>query len=153
MMGTDKINTPLIHCVFTSSTWAEMDEQAFLDLVARHKDLNQGSDSITGLMLYEGGNFFQVLEGPQDQVDAMYQAISLDSSYRKVVKIVEERIEGRDFKGLSSAYGTAVKNLVASTGDKEAYFSSEGEFSRVCAGRAKKLVREFVGGRWRLVKP
>lgn len=110
---------------------------------------NSGS-TVTGVVLYEGGNAFQVLEGLREEVDQLYQAACLDSTFRKVVKIVEEPIENRDFDGLSSAYSLSAKDRIPGQRNIAHRFNESDEFGRVCGGRAQRLVRDFTLGKWRL---
>lgn len=138
---------PLFHCIFTCSTAELLDEGCFTDLVARQ--LGVGA-AVTGLVVYEAGNAFQVLEGPKEQLDKLYQAACLDSSFRKVVKIVEEPIADRDFDGISSAYGLSSKDRIPGQRNITYHFNESDEFGRVCGGRAQRLVRDFTLGKWRL---
>ena len=54
--------------------------------------------NITGILLFNGTNFMQVLEGPQEEVDKVFEAICSDDRHRNVVVIYRERTPTRDFE-------------------------------------------------------
>jgi len=61
-------------------------------------------DGITGMLLYSGGNFLQVLEGDEAQVRATYERICRDPRHRNVSKLTEEQVPERHFSDWSMGY-------------------------------------------------
>jgi Sensors of blue-light using FAD len=61
----------------------EMDSADMLKLLLDARSHNRYGD-ITGLLLHRSGHFMQVLEGPHDQVRALYERIATDSRHRDV---------------------------------------------------------------------
>ena len=53
--------------------------------------------NITGILLYNDGNFIQVIEGCSSDVKQLYQNISNDASHKGLIKLIEQHIEERDF--------------------------------------------------------
>lgn len=58
---------------------------------------NNAKLGVTGILLYEGGSFIQVLEGDQDAVEALYQRVSADDRHYRVQRLRERPIKTRSF--------------------------------------------------------
>ncbi len=65
---------------------------------------NNARDEITGLLLYEDGNFFQLLEGEHDKVEACFERIGGDPRHSGVIVILREEIKRRSFDDWSMGY-------------------------------------------------
>lgn len=61
-------------------------------------------DNITGMLLYSGGNFLQVLEGSKELVHKTYDRIHLDPRHKNIILLTEEEVEERHFKNWSMGY-------------------------------------------------
>lgn len=61
---------------------------------------------VSGLLAYGGGVFFQVLEGPRDNVGAAFARICRDPAHRGVRLLQDETVSGRDFDGFALARRT-----------------------------------------------
>lgn len=59
---------------------------------------------ITGLLLYERGNFAQVVEGPRRTVEHLFQSILKDPRHSNVAVISQWEIDHRDFDGWTMGY-------------------------------------------------
>jgi hypothetical protein len=66
-------------------------------------DRNQSS-GVTGLLLFNSKRFLQVLEGPRDAVERIYERISRDPRHCAIVKLREMQIETREFGEWGMAY-------------------------------------------------
>ena len=58
---------------------------------------NNPKREIGGVLHYGHGYFLQVLEGPEEEVDALYQKISSDSRHQDVRTLDERQVEERRF--------------------------------------------------------
>lgn len=58
---------------------------------------NNGMDGITGLLVFDGQTFLQVLEGPRDSVSAAFDRIQADPRHRDVTVIRDDTVADRDF--------------------------------------------------------
>lgn len=56
---------------------------------------------LTGLLAYGGGYYFQVLEGPRDNVCAAFGRICRDRRHRDIRLLHDDAISARDFAGMS----------------------------------------------------
>ena len=67
---------------------------------ARRHNLRRG---VTGLMLFSGGHFAQLLEGPPEALRETMAAIDADTRHTAVTRLVEGRMAQRRFKDWSMA--------------------------------------------------
>lgn len=75
-----------------------------LDALLERSRANNSGLGITGLLLYRDGNFMQLLEGEERQVDALYKKIALDPRHHGC-QVLLERAEGqRMFSEWSMAF-------------------------------------------------
>lgn len=58
---------------------------------------NNREADITGILLFNGTNFMQVLEGPQKEIEKTFDQICKDDRHRNVVVIYRERTPARQF--------------------------------------------------------
>ncbi len=71
------------------------DEIAQLAADAAERNRSLG---VTGMLMSSGGIFYQVLEGPIDAVDGLFQKIVVDPRHRDVLVLsVQEDVEDRQF--------------------------------------------------------
>lgn len=75
---------------------------------------NNSRDAISGLLLYKGGNFMQLLEGDEEVVWTAHARISKDPRHRGLMTILKEPIETRLFPDWSMAFGNLDDPTVAS---------------------------------------
>ncbi|WP_084417916.1 BLUF domain-containing protein [Henriciella litoralis] len=59
---------------------------------------NNRAAKVTGIMLFNGSNFLQLLEGPQENVEAMMAKICKDKRHRNIVVIMREKSVTREFE-------------------------------------------------------
>jgi len=65
---------------------------------------NNAAANVTGLLLFDGHNFMQLLEGPQEKVEEVFTAIVADPRHSGLVRIVSEADVDRQFPGWSMGY-------------------------------------------------
>ena len=68
---------------------------------ARSKNSSLG---ITGMLIYHDREIMQILEGEEEDVKALYQAISNDSRHRSVEVLYQGTIEHRSFSQWTMAF-------------------------------------------------
>lgn len=66
--------------------------------------INNPKREIGGVLHYGHGYFLQVLEGPEKDVDALYQKISKDPRHQDVRTLDERRVDERRFPDWSMKY-------------------------------------------------
>ncbi len=80
-----------------------MSESDLLFLLIQSRDRNKRQD-ITGMLLYAGGNFFQILEGEKEDVEEIYEAIVNDDRNKGNIVVLKDRIESRAFPKWSMGF-------------------------------------------------
>jgi hypothetical protein len=138
----------LIHLIYASTAVGTPDDTLLAD-VLRASRQNNARVGVTGMLLYTGGSFFQVLEGPAEAVDRAFATIAADERHQRAVMIIRERIPRRAFGEWSMGYATATARELGTTMGMNDFFLQASCFERLDGGRAKKLLAAFRGGRWR----
>ena len=93
----------MIHLVYVSSATREMSDGELMQMLEQARERNERQD-VTGMLLYLGGNFIQVLEGEERDVDAIYDSIQRDKRNTGNVLIVKEPIAERVFPTWSMGF-------------------------------------------------
>ena len=88
--------TSLIHLIYCSAATKPFQDSELVDLLDGARFINDRL-GITGMLLYDQGSFFQILEGPPKDVDQLYTEITKDKRHAKVVTIIREPIAKRSF--------------------------------------------------------
>ena len=138
----------LIHLIYCSAAVQPMQESELRELLvkARAKNARLG---ITGMLLYENGSFFQVLEGTAVVVDRLFDEISQDVRHTKVSTIIREPIAKRAFGEWTMGYSSVSQQELDELIGLNDFFSKGSSFTEITPGRAKKLLAAFREGRWR----
>lgn len=88
----------LLRLVYVSTADLRLNEDVSkLQEVATVSAEKNAADGITGLLLYNGLNFMQVLEGDPDTVRATYARIIQDPRHSGISTVLEEDIRERAF--------------------------------------------------------
>jgi hypothetical protein len=138
----------LAHLIYTSAAtpaFRPTDLQQILEVARR----NNAANSITGLLLFSNGTFFQVLEGQEQQLATLFETIKGDSRHKSVTLIIHESIAGRSFADWSLGYLEMGPTDRASLDDGLDFAAQPDGLAKLPPGRAKKLLQAFTQGRWR----
>jgi len=76
-------------------TKAEIAEEIKDILAAAHR--NNPGKGITGALLYSGDYFCQVIEGPADVLEELFETIQMDDRHRDITVLHFEPLEARGF--------------------------------------------------------
>ena len=89
------------------------DELVNLLTIAR---VNNNRQKLTGVLIYSGGTFIQVLEGEESSIDQIFGVIEQDSRHKNVLKLLDEIVTERTFPdwsmGFTSLEPDKTKNLI-----------------------------------------
>lgn len=134
----------LIHLVYISTLRQGVDEAEIAKILASCDRRNK-ADGVTGMLLYSGGNFLQVLEGESQTVRNTFARVSADLRHQDVTELLQEPIEQRDFPAWSMGF----RNLGAEVAQRlpeqanHFRFGFDGQNIRARPGVALDLLREF----------
>ncbi|MDP3777834.1 MAG: blue light sensor protein [Methylotenera sp.] len=138
----------LILLAYTSVAAHHMTHDELLSLLNSARTCNQ-RQGITGMLLYMDDCFFQVLEGEEQLVDALYEKICLDERNHHVVKLIREHIAERSFTEWTMSYEHVTRQEMASfTGLTDYLDQNHPGFNGMAAGRARQLIESFKDGQW-----
>ena len=93
----------LISLVYVSSAVRPLKEEEIVNILRASRKNNEGR-GITGMLLYKGGNFMQVLEGTDGQVTGLLEKVGKDSRHRGVLQLAKKKIHERAFVNWSMAF-------------------------------------------------
>lgn len=84
------------------------------DLLSLAREANARYD-VTGMLLYLPESFIQLIEGPENHIEQLYQNIQKDQRHFRVTTLREGIIEKRFYPNWSMAFN---KQHTADTGDE-----------------------------------
>ena len=92
------MSTNLKYLVYVSKESRKLSPTDLDEILAASQRYND-ANKVSGILLYVEGRFFQVLEGPGDEVDQLYQTISKDPRHTESTIIAQGELQQRFFKG------------------------------------------------------
>lgn len=101
----------LSRLVYVSQAMTHMQDGALDDILTTARG-NNSKHKITGLLLFDGVHFMQLLEGPTKEVEDTFSAIVKDERHRGVVRIASETGVERQFPGWSMGYAFTHEDVV-----------------------------------------
>jgi hypothetical protein len=109
---------------------------------------NNRRDQVSGMLLYKGGNFMQVLEGPESSVRDTHRRIRADVRHDGLITLMEGPQALRQFPAWSMSF----RDLESSS-DQPAGYSAfldtplNGSEFTTAPGRAQELLKLFKDSR------
>jgi len=137
----------LVHCIYASTATRVLGTDELAALLARARVCNAAL-GVTGMLLHDRGNFFQVLEGPCAAVDRLYAYIAGDPRHHRVVQIIHEPIVRRSFPVWTMGFARVDGAEYSDLPGLNDFFEAGRTLSDIDGGRAKKLLQAFSTGRW-----
>jgi hypothetical protein len=138
----------LVHCIYCSASSNPKFGAADLKSLLEKARVTNAQLGITGILLFHGGSFFQVLEGDQGVVEGLYQSISADKRHSRVTKILQEPILHRDFQDWTMGYPQASKQDIENIPGMNDFFMDGRSYVDVSETKARILIGAFKQGRW-----
>ena len=129
----------LTSVIYASRASAEFHEHEIPDLLKQARVANAAHE-LTGMLLYIGGSFLQVLEGETEMVETVFKKISLDKRHSQLTLITRESILERAFEGWTMSHKTLDPVEAGELIGEIDYFSSPGWIETLDSSRAKKLL-------------
>jgi len=140
----------LVHCIYCSaSTSAELSRRELAVLLDKCRR-NNAKYGVTGMLLYQHGSFFQVLEGRRRTVDMLFEKILADPLHTRVTKIILEPIAERAFGEWSMAYPRITFRELAEIPGLNDFFGRATSYLELGEGTAKTLLEAFKECQWRV---
>lgn len=86
----------LLTLVYRSHVSEHVQSASLAGLVSQASIKNELA-GITGILLFDGTHFFQLLEGPEEAVDTLYECIRSDRRHHNVVELMRDYAHSRRF--------------------------------------------------------
>jgi hypothetical protein len=96
-------NNLILQLVYVSSATRLMDTAELHDLLEKARAKNKAS-GITGMLLYQDGNFIQAIERPQTSIKQLLAALLRDPRHHHVTVVWERPASKRDFADWSMGF-------------------------------------------------
>ena len=87
---------PLLCLAYVSTSVRQFPAPELLALLKTSRR-NNARAAVTGMLLYKGKNFMQVLEGPEEAVRAVWGRIAADPRHRHMVTVLDTWVPERKF--------------------------------------------------------
>ncbi len=128
--------------VYMSRAPGHMSDQA-LDQICKTATINNARREVTGILLYVGDTFFQVLEGARVEVEATYDRVFMDERHCRVRIMFADTVKERRFSNWSMGFC----RLSEQDGDAAAFFelSRAGFEDRIPEGAGEELIKLMAG--------
>lgn len=135
----------LIHHIYVSTARLPADA-AMLEEILSVSARNNARADLTGMLLYAGGTFMQVLEGEEADVNATHRRIERDSRHTGVIVLEHAPIEARSFARWSMGYRSVGATDVAANPAFAPFFSEgfDAETLGATPGVALEMLRHFA---------
>lgn len=123
-------------------------KESELPSILESADRHNREDGITGMLLYSGGNFLQVLEGEKSRVHTTYERICADPRHRNITLLTQEEVPERQFANWSMGYRQLGAQDIARFPKHAPYFQFGFKASDFQAkpGAARELLEMFGKG-------
>ncbi len=102
----------MIRLIYVSSAYNLLSSNELSDLLSISVK-NNVLRNISGFLIYSDGNFIQVLEGDEADVEFFFKKISSDKRHHDVIIIDRSYIEHRDFESWSMGFKTLAHDEIA----------------------------------------
>lgn len=98
--------------VYVSAGTHLFSDEELDSLLAKSRENNRKLH-ITGILLYSDGNFIQAIEGRKEDIDFLFNKISLDPRHKFIIKLYQKPINQRMFPEWSMYFKKADKSSFA----------------------------------------
>ena len=115
----------LVYCSRNRIQGSNAEVTAELQTILASARKNNSAQGITGALLYNAGNFAQVLEGPLGSVERIFEVIQRDSRHSEVTVVQIGPTATRDFPEWSMAFAgsNAVEDMPLATAAFDSVFA------------------------------
>lgn len=139
----------LIHCAYSSVLAPGCTEAELLPILTKARRTNATLQA-TGILLFHRRSFFQVLEGPRQRIEALYERISADPRHTEVKRLVNEPIEERSFRDWTMGLMEPTAADLASVPALTSVVAAKGSLVDLDVDQARALLDSLSRGPLRL---
>ncbi len=110
--------------IYTSVSSAEDDSDGVKNILDA-SERNNVTTSITGLLMFDGQRYIQVLEGETQDVDTLYEVIAQDPRHAQLELLHKGGMSRRSFRNWRMAYEALPPGLLGELAENMAVYSME----------------------------
>ena len=132
----------LIQLVYVSTATRQLNEEDLTDLLTKTRESNQ-TKHITGMLLFDGASFMQVIEGDRDPIESLYVRIKSDPRHENIVTIFEKPIEKRQFPDWSMGFKNLSGDMLRKIEGVNDFFADKTCLGDVEQSRALRILEYF----------
>ncbi len=88
---------------YVSSSNVNLTKKSLEQLFITTKSNNLKQD-ISGILIFNGGNFLQIMEGEKNTINELYHKISKDKKHSNIIKLIEKPISERMFEDYETGF-------------------------------------------------
>lgn len=140
----------LVRLVYTSTETKTFTAVRMLQLLSQARENNKAL-GVTGVLLYDMGNFFQVLEGPRQTIEALFERVMEDTRHTNIVKLILEPADSRLFEEWSMGASIISPDLRRRFEGLNDFFTDGKCLHDLDASNARDLLMAFKDGKWRTI--
>ncbi|EKC6208184.1 diguanylate phosphodiesterase [Cronobacter sakazakii] len=118
-------------------------DQASLQAIVRQAQTRNAQMQVSGILVFDGHQFLQVLEGPLHAVEALFERISQDERHDFVVELMRDYAPRRHFENVGMALFD-LRNVKAHAVLKAVVKSSVVPFNLAREARVYQFIRSFL---------
>lgn len=120
--------------IYVSTAVEPFDEQRLEELLRQSRSANSAVD-VSGVLIYENGQFIQLLEGGREAVEGIFARVLRDPRHRNIITFLSAAAEGgRIFPGWSMGYFRLRRTGRGEEGLLDPDYAEAGERLRAHAG-------------------
>lgn len=113
-----------------------------------HARANNRLNDLTGALIYRGGRFAQILEGPDDVVHSRFSLIAADPRHRNVQVMREVKIAERQFPQWTMAFRPESDHSITQLAGFDNFFNRRGRERIEHAENEAQQFLEWLGEYW-----
>jgi len=96
---------------YVSTAYECFTQDELVLLLQNSRDANQNHE-ITGMLLYDEGNFIQTIEGPEEAIERLYANIQADTRHYSVTTLIDDPLDERVFPDWSMGFAHLARDNV-----------------------------------------
>ncbi len=139
-----------LQLIYISAATVEFTTQDLTSLLAKAREKNAKVD-VSGMLIYHEGSFFQVLEGPEDEVYRIYDMIEYDDRHDDVKLLLKSYVDKRSFENWSMGFVNTDRELFQQISGFSDFFKPGFAVPdmRDADSLLGRVMTEFRDGKWR----
>ncbi len=102
--------TPLAALAYVSTATHALGEYELERLLESARDFNAGQQ-VTGVLLFDDGNFFQYIEGPRAGLAPVYERIRRSRQHFGIIQVLDRDVPARQFQDWKMGFTRAPRSL------------------------------------------